>query len=199
LLASLFMQGVLVGLVVAVMVGVVAAAAHRVGGPGFPDSVRTVAHVTNYASVWTGIAFLAGLLVPRRWLAAVNGVLALVVAVIVYYLVDMAVGWRVSTPLDGVLPTMLRWSAIAVPTGIVFGLLGNVVRTGDEAARRRAALPLPILLFGETALHLAQTFPYGHRGGRELVLSVLLVVAAVVAGLLIAGASRSDGRSRTPS
>ncbi|HZN74144.1 MAG TPA: DUF6518 family protein [Micromonosporaceae bacterium] len=187
------MRGLLAGLMVGLVVGVVAAAAHRVGGPGYPDSVRTLAHVTNYASVWAGIAFVAGFIAPRRWLAATSGVLALLVAVIVYYPVDMTVGTRVEMDLAWVLPTMIRWCAISVPTGIVFGLLGHVVRTADDAARRRAALPLPILLFGETAFHLGQTFPYGHQGGRELVLTGLLVAAAATAGLLIVGVRRTDG------
>jgi len=48
-------------------------------------------------------------------------------------------------------------------------------------------------LFGETAFHLGQTFPYGHQGGRELVLTGLLVAAAATAGLLIVGVRRTDG------
>jgi hypothetical protein len=181
------MRGLLAGLTVGLGVGVAAALAHRVAGPGYPDSIRTLAHVTNYASVWAGIAFLAGYSAPRRWLAAAGGVLALVVAVVVYYAVDMTAGTRVDAPLRWVLLPMILWCAIALPTGVVFGLLGHVVRTGDDAARRRAALPLPILLFGETSFHLGQTFPYGHHGGRELVLTGVLTVAAALAGVLIVG------------
>src|SRR5262245_57279656 len=118
------MRGLLAGLLTGLVVGVVAAAAHRVSGPGYPDSVRTLAYVTNFASVWAGIAFVAGITVPRRWLAATSGVLALLVAVVGYYLVDMVIGTRVDAPMAWVLPTMVRWCAIAVPTGIVFGLLG---------------------------------------------------------------------------
>lgn len=129
-------------LVVAVLLGVLLGL-FSAGGDGV--HVMVINGLANAASPWIVVAFAAGVIqASTRWGAAA-GALALLVAVLTYYLGFLAGG------ATFLLPFLAVWAIAAVLAGGLFGLTGGAWRT-DRARWGAAAVALVSgLLLAEAA------------------------------------------------
>lgn len=108
------------------------------------------AHLFNSPSMWAAAAFAYGRWVAASKAASVGGVILLVVAVEMYYLVDVLV--RDASRQNLTSPTALVWLVAGVAAGLVFGTAGAWAsqRSGWRAVLGCAALPA---VFGAEAVH----------------------------------------------
>jgi hypothetical protein len=132
----------------------------------------------NSMAVWAVVAFL--LTARARWglgASVAGGAVLLVVAVPAYYLAawliqhdDLATVYASAS---------LRWMAMAVLAGAVFGAGGHLARTPGRL--RRAALALPgAVLFAEAAIEVRRIAEPDYGVAGPLGLAILLVLLGVV-------------------
>ncbi len=117
-----------VALVCGLVLGLLNSLSNVFGSPYSPGSLapgegvfalEVLAAVLGTPGAWAVTAFLAGWLAHRIWAGPVAGVAALLIADLAYYLSDSLSGYAALSWDE-----LLFWAALAVPTGLVMGLLG---------------------------------------------------------------------------
>ena len=143
--------GLTVGLVLAVGVGVGAAALDKLSSQSSLHSdawgivVGVGRFVLNSGVVWGILAFVAGRLTRRAWAAPLSGVITLSVAVGAYYLYAATLGDRV-WGIRPLLPSITRWMLVAIVAGLALGFLGWLSRRAGRAALIGIATPTLVAL-----------------------------------------------------
>jgi hypothetical protein len=143
--------GLTVGLVLAVGVGVGAAALDKLSSQSYLHSdtwgivVGVGRFVLNSGVVWGILAFVAGRLTRRAWAAPLSGVITLSVAVGAYYLYAATLGDRV-WGIRPLLPSITRWMLVAIVAGLLLGFLGWLSRRAGRAALIGIVAPTVVAL-----------------------------------------------------
>jgi len=184
--------GLTVGLVLAIGVGVGAAALDKLSSESYLHSdtwgivVGVGRFVLNSGVVWGILAFVAGRLTRRAWAAPLSGVITLSVAVGAYYLYAATLGDRV-WGIRPLLPSITRWMLVAIVAGLVLGFLGWLSRRAGRAALIGIATPTLVAL-GAFVVALPS---YGYD---PFLLGLNLVVVAVcgVWSMVMLRARRAD-------
>jgi hypothetical protein len=132
----------------------------------------------NSMAVWAVAAFLLTWRSRRGlWPSVAGGVVLLVVAVPAYYVA----AWLIQHDdlADVYAAYAVRWMAMAVPAGALFGAAGHLARTPGRLGRAASALPGAVL-FAEAAISVRRIGApdYGVAGPLEL--AILLVLLGIV-------------------
>lgn len=166
------------------------------------DGARRVASlVVNAGAVWAGVAVLGGCLLGSVRQGLLGGPLALVPAVVVYYVLGAAVG---SENLGGSADLIVFFSLLALVTGLAVGAVGGLIRRRNLLGLV-AALVVPLgvcveLVWRSTSVELQ---PDPARPVANLILLSFALAGAVTAVIrhgTAADRSQRDGRrgSRRP-
>ena len=132
----------------------------------------------NAISPWLLVAFLVGASMPDRASAVVAGLATLVLALIGYYATT-----QLRYGIGGGTSALIFWGLGAAVGGPVFGLAGNVWRTGEHRYRALAPGLLAAAFIAECGYHLLVLSEPG------------VAVGFAIAGLfvpLVLGRSRED-------
>ena len=132
----------------------------------------------NAISPWLLVAFLVGAAMPDRASAVVAGLATLVLALIGYYATT-----QLRYGIGGGTSSLIFWGLGAAVGGPVFGLAGNVWRTGEHRYRALALGLLAAVFIAEGGYHLLVLSEPG------------VAVGFAIAGLLVPvllGRSRQD-------
>jgi hypothetical protein len=128
--------------------------------------------VLNEAWPWSALAFCVGLACASRVASAALAAVSLAAAVTAYYAVHMLTTWA------GLLSATVAWGVVALVTGPVLGLAGNLARK-----RGLCGLPfrlmIPLLAVVETSARLrAEVSVQGPVGETAWTITCLAAVAA---------------------
>lgn len=171
-------------LTVAVVVGLLfGAAATLLNTPPndyiLDDSPRRVASlVVNSGAAWAGTGVLGGWLLGSALRGLVGGPVALVAAVVAYYLLGAVVG---SENPDGSADQIALFSLISLLAGLVLGAVGGTIRRRDVPGLV-AALVVPVGVCAEIwRSFIVELQPDPARPAADIVLLTLAVAGAAVA------------------
>ena len=90
---------------------------------------------------WLAVAFAVGIVPRRPWEGALSGAACLVAATLVYYaILGLVQHGYAGSPLG------LRWLIVAVPSGLIFGSLGNLARRPGAVVPAMAALAVAFIV-----------------------------------------------------
>lgn len=139
---------------------------------------------------WLAIAFLAGLL-QRSWRwAVVAGTVSEIACLIAFYARQFGSGLSVTGWLDYIFRGAPPWGLIALPVGVVYGLLGNrYTRTRSAAAGACLSLAL-------VAEPWAWPLYEGFRRGPLIVWIIETAIGVLATGWLLLNGRRVSGLRR---
>lgn len=142
---------------------------------------RVASLVVNAGAAWAGMAVLAGWLLGSVRQGLLGGPLALVPAVVVYYVVGAAVG---SENPDGSADQIVFFSLLALATGPALGAVGGVIRR-TSILGLVAALVVPLGVGVELVWRsfVMQVQPDPARPAADLILLTLAVTGAAAAAI----------------
>ncbi|MCB0910932.1 MAG: hypothetical protein KDB60_04860 [Propionibacteriaceae bacterium] len=135
-------------------------------------ALEVLAAVLGTPGAWAITAFIAGFLTGKIWSGPLVGVATLLIADLSYYLIDSTSGYAALSTDE-----VLYWAALAVPTGLVMGLLGAL------ATQPHWWSILPGLAAPATLAALARSTGSGHI--QPWPMQVTLAVAAALAVIIL--------------
>jgi len=161
------------------------------------NPVRVASLVINSGIVWAGVAVLAGWLVGSTPQGLLAGPLALILAVVAYYLLGAAVG---SENRDGSFDQVAHFTLVSLLAGPVAGAVGAAIRRrGVLGLLPALVVPVGVCLEAIWRSAAVQWQPDPARPLADAVLLGLATAGAVLAVARYLLGRRAREREMTPS
>lgn len=152
-------------------------------------ALEVLAAVLGTPAAWAITAFVAGWLTRRVWAGPIVGVAALLLADLAYYVSDSISGYAAMSWDE-----VLFWAALAVPTGLVMGLLGALAAQASwwSVLPGLAGPAALVVLARPTGSDHIQPWP------TQVTLAVAVGLAVVITGVWLGRLSRARRRNQSP-
>ncbi len=179
--------------VAAVLVGVVFGPADLAGQVHAP---YPFANLFNSPAVWAGLAFGFGVWVDDRRRSTVGSIVALLVAVEMYYLADVVLRGADVGNLTS--PAAVVWLGLGIGAGLVFGTAGAWTNHPSAWIEAGARGLLPAVFASEAVNQVVQHVTTAPDSGRDDGLQFALLLALLAVGALVWALRGADRLRRTP-
>jgi|GEM_PF-5677141 len=172
-------SNILIPIGIGLIIGVVASFGDTVPSNGGTDPLFLLTSYFNTATLWGAAAFIVGVRMGSKKMAAISAILLLLAAVGSYYFYGTNFGNRTEIIMGTIIKTAVLWSIIGIVVGTIFGIAGFVYKhTISSKAKMAGVITLSSLILSENGYYLYAAKDY---------LTQLDPQKAVLIGMILVG------------